>query len=624
MNASDGAAIDLAAYPYRPIPFPAPSVVVDERPDGTLLLRSPIPFEQPAVATVSEWLVHWARERPDGAIFGQRDSNGEWRRISYRDMWQRVQALGSALLSMGLTAQRPLMMLSGNSIEFATVMLAADYAGVPIAPVSPAYSLMSSDFARLRGVCELVQPGAVFVQDAARFSRALPMVGLPPGRVIAAVPDRAGQVRLDDLAGGIDAAALAAAHGRITPEAIARIYFTSGSTGVPKGVPNSYRMLTASQMMSVQLRFPDPDPDRRSVYLDWLPWHHAFGGVANLNRLLRFGGTLYIDDGRPVPGQFDATVRNLRQVLPTSPSNVPAGYAMLAGELERDPELARRYFGSVESMGYGGASLPRELWERIERLAVRAVGHKIAFLTGYGSTETAAVGISFNWAADDIGNIGLPIPGCDVKLVRHDDRYEVRMRGPHVFSGYLNRPDLTAQAFDDEGFYSMGDAVRLADPQVPVKGLRFVGRLAEDFKLASGTWVRTGAVRMAIITQCSPLLRDAVICGQDRDFVAVLAWPDERACRALDPALSDLPLADLIAHPLLIDALARRLRNDHADGSSQRIERLLLMAEPASIDANEIADKGYVNQSATRNRRAALVEVLYAEPPPAQVAMRGI
>ena len=269
MNASDGAAIDLAAYPYRPIPFPPPSVLVDERPDGTLLLRSPVPLQQPAVTTISEWLVHWARERPDGAIFGQRDATGEWRRITYRDMWQRVQAVGSGLLTLGLSEQRPLMMLSGNSIEFATVMLAADYAGVPIAPVSPAYSLMSSDFARLRGVCELVQPGAVFVQDAARFARALPMVGLPVHRVITAAPDRAGQVPLEELAAGIDAAALAAAHSRITPDAIARIYFPSGSTGVPKGVPNSYRMLTAAQMMSVQLRFPDADSeDRKSTRLN--------------------------------------------------------------------------------------------------------------------------------------------------------------------------------------------------------------------------------------------------------------------------------------------------------------------------------------------------------------------
>ena len=379
-------------------------------------------------------------------------------------------------------------------------------------------------------------------------------------------------------------------------------------------------MMTSVQAMTFQLY--QGDPARIRVYLDWLPWHHAYGGVAHFHRMLSQGATHYIDEGRPVPGQFEATLRNLREVTPSSISNVPAAHAMLAGEMERDPELAQRLLSSVESLAYGGASLSRDVWERIERLSVQVCGEKIAFLTGYGSTETSAAGVGCSWGTDELGNIGIPIPGCEVKLVPvpGSERYEVRMRGPHVFPGYLKRPDLTAAVFDDEGFYSMGDAVQLVDRSAPVKGMRFAGRLAEDFKLSSGSWVQTGSLRLVALSLCSPLLRDAIICGHDRDHVAVLAWPDEKACRALDPALAELPLAELVRDPRVVARLRERLARPQPAAATQRIERLMLMAEPPSIDANEIADKGYVNQSATRARRAALVEEIYRDPPPAHVA----
>lgn len=607
-------------FPYRRVPFPPPSVSVEERPGGTLVLRSPHPLEPPPVRTISEWLPRWALERPDVAMLCQRGPDGAWRRVTWSEMWRVVRSLGTALLALECDAERPLMMLSGNSIEFAALKLAADYAGIPIAPVSPAYSLLSSDFSRLKGVRDLISPGAVFVQDANRFAKGLAVLGLPQARVIAVRPGNAAQMKYSELACTPERTALDAAHAKITPESVARYYFTSGSTGVPKGVISNHRMLTSVQAMSSQLY--RGDPARVPVYLDWLPWHHAYGGVAHFNRFLRQGATHYIDEGRPIPGQFEASLRNLREVTPTSISNVPAAHAMMAGEMERNPELARRLLASVETLAYGGASLSRDVWERIERLATRVSGEKIAFLTGYGSTETSAAGSSCYWGTDELGNIGIPIPGCEVKLVPvpHSDRYELRMRGPHVFPGYLKRPELTAAAFDEEGFYSMGDSARLIDRAAPVKGMRFAGRLAEDFKLSSGSWVQTGSMRLVALSLCSPLLRDAVVCGHDSDYLSVLAWPDEKACRALDPPLAQIPVVELVRHPLVVAALCAKLASAAPGPATRRIERAMLMAEPPSIDANEIADKGYVNQSATRARRAALVEELYSNPPPAHVA----
>ena len=612
--------VNLANFPYRSVPYPPPRVDVEKRADGALILRSPHALEPPGVRTISEFLPRWALERPEVPMLCQRGPDGAWRKITWSEMWRAVRSLGSALLPLECSAERPLMILSGNSIEFAALKLAADYAGFPIAPVSPAYSLLSTDFARLKGVRDLIAPGAVFVQDAKLYAKALAVLGLAPERVIAVRLGESANLRYADLASAPESGALEAAHAKITPQSVARYYFTSGSTGVPKGVPNTHRMLVCAQAMSAQLY--QGDPARVRVYLDWLPWHHAYGGVAHFHRLLGQGATHYIDEGRPLPGQFDTTLRNLREVTPTSLSNVPAAHAMLAGEMERDPELARRLLASVESLAYGGASLSRDVWERIERLSVRISGEKIAFLTGYGSTETSAAGVGCSWGSDELGNIGVPIPGCVIKLVpvEGSDRYEVRMLGPHVFPGYLKRPDLTAAAFDEEGFYSMGDAAQLVDADAPAKGMRFAGRLAEDFKLSSGSWVQTGSMRLAALALCSPLLRDAVICGHDRDWISVLAWPDEKACRALDPALAGIPLAGLVRDPRVIAALRSRLAAAARGHATQRVERLMLMAEPPSIDANEIADKGYVNQSATRARRAALVEEIYRDPPPGYVA----
>jgi feruloyl-CoA synthase len=611
-----------AAFPYRPNCFPKRRTLVERRPDGTVLMRSADPLVLIAQKSPVEFLAYWAEHRSTTPVFCERDAQGAWRSIGYADLWQQVQAVGAALLELGLSQERPLMLLSGNSIEQAVLLLAAEYVGVPTAPVSPAYSTLSRDFARLKGVAELLPPAALFVQEAAPFAHAIAALQRPGVAVIAVRGAADGQLSWSDLIATeltpARRAALATARAAIRPEQTARVLFTSGSTGAPKGVAVSYTNFRA--VASYYLDTYGALTERRPVFLDWLPWHHALGGVVNVTRALALGGTYYIDDGRPLPGQYERTVRNLREVSPTILTSVPAAWAMLATELERDPELARSVFANVVVFTYGGASLPRDVWDRLNRVAEQTVGERIGMFSGLGSTETSGMGVYCVWPTEEPGNLGVPMPSAEVKLVPldgGDGRYEIRVRGPFVFSGYVKRPDLTAAAFDDEGYFSLGDAVSMIDPAEPARGLRFAGRVAEDFKLGNGTWVRTGAVRLGLVEQCAPLVTDAVICGHDHDYLAALAWPNLAACRQLAPELADLDAEALAQHPLVVSALRERLRRRSGGGASLSVQRVLLMAEPPSSDANEIADKGYVNQSATRARRASLVDQLFqAEPAP--------
>jgi len=416
-------------------------------------------------------------------------------------------------------------------------------------------------------------------------------------------------------------AALAAAHAAVQPTDTVRVLFTSGSTGIPKGVN-----LTYSNFKAVASYYADNLGwllESQPVFLDWLPWYHGLGGVLNLGRSIQFGATHYIDDGRPLPGMMDRTVRNLREVSPSIFTSVPSAWAMLAAELERDPKLAQSLFARVHYFGYGGASLPTSVWQRIQHVAEETIGERITFCSGLASTETSGMGTYCGWPTEGTGNIGTPVPGAEIKLLPLEGsagRYEIRMRGPHVFAGYIKHPEMTAAAFDEEGFFRMGDAVRLVNPSDPAEGMLFDGRVVEDFKLINGTWVQTGAMRLSLLDQCAPLLSDAVICGHDNEFVAALAWPNVAACQRLAPELAELDAAALTKHPVVVDALRDRLRGQRVAGVSLTIQRLLLMAEPPSADANEIADKGYVNQATTRARRAHLVEELYQKQPAAHVA----
>ena len=407
----------------------------------------------------------------------------------------------------------------------------------------------------------------------------------------------------------------------IGPKTIGKFLFTSGSTGMPKAVINTQEMMCANVMMGKQVRPRTPE-DPIPVLLDWLPWNHTMGGNASFHSLLADGGTVYIDDGRPVPGMFEETLRNLREVSPTYYSNVPAGYAALAAALEKDDALCRSFFRQLGSLAYGGATLPDDLYERMQALAIRYTGHRLLFATGWGSTETAPTATATYWETERVGLIGLPFPGVELKMIPAGPKYELRLRGVIVTPGYYRQPELTAQMFDEEGFYKIGDAGDFVNPDDPSQGLVFKGRVVEDFKLMSGTFVHVGSLRVAAIAAASPVVQDAIIAGQDRDYVGILAWPNVLACRQIAGDDKMAP-EELIRHPKVIEILRRGLQRHNAEnpGSSFQIRRAILMSEPPSIDGNELTDKGYINQRATLERRAALVEALYREPPGPEVVV---
>jgi len=460
------------------------------------------------------------------------------------------------------------------------------HVGVPAVPVSPAYSLMSKDFGKLKAIFDLVRPGLVYASDPARFAPALDAVrarAAPFAELLAAAPT----ARVDE------------AFARIGPDTIAKILFTSGSTGAPKGVINTHRMLCANQQMHAQAwQFLE---DRPPVLVDWLPWNHTFGGNHNFNAVLRNGGTLYVDAGKPLPGLVETSVRNLKEISSTIYFNVPRGFDLLLPYLESDAALRASFFRDLEVVCYAGAALPQNLWERFERLAVAERGG-VAMVSAWGATETAPGVALVHYPIERAGVIGLPAPGCELKLVPSGGKLEARVRGPNVTPGYYGRDDLTRAAFDEEGFYKIGDALKFADPADPARGLVFDGRVAEDFKLATGTWVHAGAVRVKLIAAGNPLIQDAVITGPDRDAVGALLFLNPAAATGMSPEAARAAIAEAL----------RKLAAEAGSGSSTHPVRALVMSEPPSIDANEITDKGYINQRAVLERRAALVERLYA------------
>lgn len=603
--------------PFRRIPWPARDIEVDRRADGTVLMRSRLPLD-PVPDHVPGLLRRWGIEAPQRTWLAQRRGpDRAWRRVSYGEALATVDALSQALIDLGLGPGRPVMILSGNSLEHALLTMAAMQVGAPAAPVSPAYSLVSQDHAKLRHVFALVEPGMVFVQDGPPFDRALAALDLRGVTVVHAErpPSRVKGVPWDTLAATRPTEAVAARLATVGPDTVGKLLFTSGSTGMPKAVPNTQRMMCANLAMYLQCRPRDPS-DPPPQLLDWLPWNHTMGGNALFHPVLADGGTLHVDDGRPLPGQFEETIRNLREVAPTYMSNVPAAWAMLATALEQDEGLARHFFSRLRLMGYGGATLPDDLYRRLQALAVRHTGERIVMVTGWGCTETAPTATSTYWNTERVGLIGLPYPGVELKMVPAGGKYEVRIRGPIVMAGYHRQPELTAKAFDEEGFYRIGDAATFVDPADPAEGLVFAGRVVEDFKLDSGTFVHVGTLRVAAIAAASPVVQDALVAGQDRPSVGLLAWPNLAACR-LVAGLPEADAATLVRHPAVIATLRDGLRamNARAGGSSGRVGRVLFLLEPPSVDGNEITDKGYVNQRAGLERRAADVARLYAEPP---------
>jgi feruloyl-CoA synthase len=592
--------------------FAAPDTAIEHRADGSVLLTSRHSLGS-YERSIAEVLRKRAAAHPDRPLAAQRDAEDRWVPVSYSDARAKADALADAFIELGLGPERPLMVLSGNSVEHLLMSLGAYTAGVPVMPISVAYSLMSSDHQRIRAIAELTRPGLVFADDAAAFERALDALAPHVPQSLIARGQRDGALVLSELTERTPGEGVERAYEAVGGDTIAKLLFTSGSTGIPKGVINTHQMLCANQAMLRQIwPFLAEEPP---VLVDWLPWSHTFGANHNLNLVLFNGDTLYIDDGKPAPPLFPRTLAALHEISPTVYFNVPAGFALLAPALESDQELARRFFDRLRFMFYAGAALPEALALRLRELAGQLADHEVPLTSSWGTTETSPAATSAHFPNPPIGCIGVPLAANTIKLAPVADRFELRVRGPNVTPGYFRAAELTAAGFDEEGFYRSGDAGKLVDEHDPNKGLLFDGRIAEDFKLLTGTWVPAGPLRLRLLSEAK-VLSDAVICGHDRASVGALAWVNQAEARGLCGGEGDVPLDDPRLRGHLAQALARL---NAGAGSAGRVERLLLLAEPPSLDAGEITDKGYINQGACLERRAAAVERLYAAEAGAEV-----
>lgn len=596
---------------YREVAIGHPAVEVLEV-GGILHMRS-LETLEPMPERLLDRLVHWAQIRPGHTFIAARDADGQWRRISYAQMLEDVRAIAQSLLAYGLGAERPLAILSGNDIEHLQMALGAMYAGIPYCPVSPAYSLLSQDFAKLRHVCDLLQPGLIFVSDAAVYQRAVDAV-LPADTPLVAVRgEMAGRPQVSfasllEQPGGAQAQASFMASG---PDSIAKFLFTSGSTKLPKAVITTQRMLCANQQMLLQT-FP-VFAEEPPVLVDWLPWNHTFGGSHNLGIVLYNGGTLYLDGGKPTAQGFAETLRNLKEISPTAYLTVPKGWEELVTALETDSELRERFFACIKLFFFAAAGLSQSIWDRLDRVAEQHCGERIRMMAGLGMTEASPSCTFTTGPLSMAGYIGLPAPGCEVRLVPVDGKLEGRFRGPHIMPGYWRAPEQSAEAFDDEGFYRSGDAIKLADPCNPQWGLMFDGRLAEDFKLSSGVFVSVGPLRNRAVLEGSPYVQDLVIAAPDRECLGALVFARLYECRQLSGLPADASDAQVLASEPVRQWFADWLQrlNLQASGNASRLEWIALQDEAASIDRGEITDKGSINQRAVLQWRAAHVEALY-------------
>jgi feruloyl-CoA synthase len=612
--------IAASAAPLRPISFGNPAVDVERRDDGTIYLRPKTPLGDYPLR-LTDRLHYWAKLEPNRVFMAERDVNGGWRELTYAQLLENSRRIASGLLARGLSAERPIVILSSNSIDHALIAFGALYAGIPFCPVSPAYSLISRDFGKLGFVIKLLTPGLVFADDADRFAGAL-NANIPADTEIVAsrgkLPGR-DVTMLADLLTTSEHPRLDAAHEAIGPDTIAKFLLTSGSTGNPKAVINTQRMICANQVMLREtLAFLKDEPP---VIVDWLPWNHTFGGNHNIGLTLFNGGSMYLDDGKPMPGGIEETVRNLREISPTVYFNVPKGYESLLPYLRDDRALRAKFFGRLHAMFFSGAALSPFVWNSLDELAVAETGFRVPMLTGLGATETSPFFMSVRPGTSRSGHVGLPVSGNDAKLLPNNGKIEVRAKGPNVTPGYWRQPELTKAAFDEEGFYKFGDALKPADPNDFDAGFDFDGRIAEDFKLASGTWVSVGPLRARFVAACAPLVRDVVIAGINCDEISALVVLDLDGCRLVNPKLEAGDIAAAASDPIVRAAFHERFAKflTTATGSSTRITRAVLLDTPLSIDRGEVTDKGSINQRAVLEHRAGLIEALYAPLPSAQV-----
>lgn len=577
--------------------FWSPTFDYETRNDGTVVMRQhgELPDYMPVLA---DYIDKWADQTPETTWLARRGEDGDWQRISYGDARDAARGIGAALLQMGLGPSRPLLILSENSLPHGLLGIACAYVGVPFAPVSPAYSLVSKDHAKLKGIAATLHPGAIFADDGVAFADAISAIATPECKVINLTNLLDGAIRFDGLA-ETDPSAADAARAGLTAETVLKYLFTSGSTGSPKAVINTNGMICASQAMVRDCyRFLEDQPP---VVLDWAPWNHTAAGNKVSYLVLTNGGTLYIDDGRPVPGKFDETLRNLREISCTWYFNVPIGYDMLVEALETDDDLAKTFFADLGMLFYAGAGMAQQTWDRLSEVGRKTTGQDVLLATGLGATETSPFALACTDIQKKSGNVGVPSLGLTLKLVPADGKLEARLKGPTVTPGYFGDPEKTAEAFDDEGFYRMGDALRPADPEDFSKGFFFDGRVAENFKLSTGTWVAVGAVRAGLVDAFDGLLRDAVIVGENEAQLGALLLLSPRA-EAMDPDARNAALLDKLS------AAAKA-----ATGSAARVRRAVVLTQAPSFDRGEVTEKGSLNQRAMRAHHDELIARLYAE-----------
>lgn len=607
--------MDFSATPIRPVRLGNMAAAAEQRTDGTTIIRS-IETLGPYPRAIVDALKSWAHKTPDAVLIADRQGDG-WREWSFAEVLAAIPPLAQALLDAGLSAERPLMIISGNEVEHFLLGMAAIWVGIPYAPISPAYSLVSTDYGKLKHIAGLLTPGMIYASDGAKFAPAISTTFAADIPLIVRtnpVDGRQNHLFADLLQTPVTPA-VAAAHDAITPDTVAKVLFTSGSTGLPKGVITTNRMMACNQeMIRTALAFVTDEPP---VLLDWMPWNHVAGGSHNTGMAIYNGGSFYIDDGQPTPARIGRTLENLKTVQPTFFTNVPKAYEFLVAAFDEHPEARRNLFARLKLLQYAGAGLSQHVFDGLDKAAREETGQHVMIITGYGSTETAPFAFTTTWAVSEAGHIGLPAAGMTVKLVPNGDKTELRMKGPNVTPGYWRDAEKTAEAFDEEGFYKIGDAVRFADRADLSKGLVFDGRVTEDFKLSTGTWVNFAAVRTSVIGACAPLIRDVVLTGLDLNSIGAMIFPDLAACARQAELPPETDAETILAHPAVRQKFEQSLvaLAQKSTGSSNHVARALLMAELPDIDKGEVTDKGSINQRAVRTHRAHLVEALYADTP---------
>jgi len=568
-------------------------------------------------ATMLNRLTHWAAEKPEEIFLAKRDpsQNNQWQTVTYLQAWSKVRRIASALLERGLSQDRPIAILSGNDLDHALLGLAAMYVGIPFAPISPQYSLVSTDYSKLKYCLKLITPGLIFVDDGNKYQRALLSAVADDVEILVTTsPISERQCTLfSELSAAEISSNVDEVHASVAPEAIAKFLFSSGSTGMPKAIINTHKMLVANQQMILQAlpTLAEPAP----ILVDWLPWNHTFGGNHNFGIVLYNGGTLYIDDGKPTPSGFLESVKNLKEIAPTVFYNVPKGFEELVKHLRSDDQLREKFFSRVNMLFYAGAGLSQPVWDALEELALSTCGERIMIVTGLGCTETTPSAMFTTGDGGFAGWLGLPAPGVEAKLVSVGTKTEIRFRGDSVTPGYWREPALTKKAFDEEGYFCTGDAVKFVDKNDLQRGFVFDGRISEDFKLDTGTWVSAGPLRAKFLDHFGAVVKDVVIAGRDRSFVSALVFPDFDSCRKIIPELAELSDSAICSDHRITGKFRSILMEfaQQATGSSGRVKSIILLPKPPSLDAHEITDKGSLNASAIQENRNEDIELIYQQ-----------